>query len=75
MKLEQAKSIIESMLFSAGRVVKISEFAKILEMTPDEVEAIVQSYMNDCQEKSRGIEVIKVNDGYQLTTKKVHMII
>ena len=70
MKLEQAKSIIESMLFSAGRVVKISEFAKILEMTPDEVEAIVQSYMNDCQAESRGIEVIKVNDGYQLTTKK-----
>ena len=70
MKLEQAKSIIDSMLFSAGRVVKISEFAKILEMTPDEVEAIVQSYMNDCQEESRGIEVIKVNDGYQLTTKK-----
>ena len=70
MKLEQAKSIIESMLFSAGRVVKISEFAKILEMTPDEVEAIVQSYMNDCQEESRGIEVIMVNDGYQLTTKK-----
>lgn len=70
MKLEQAKSIIESMLFSAGRVVKISEFAKILEMTPDEVEAIVQSYMNDCQEESRGIEVIKANDGYQLTTKK-----
>lgn len=75
MKLEQAKSIIESMLFSAGRVVKISELAKILEMTPDEVEAIVQSYMNDCQEESRGIEVIKVNDGYQLTTKKAHMTI
>ena len=37
LKLECAKSIIESILFAAGRVVKISELATILEMTPEEV--------------------------------------
>ena len=58
------------MLFAAGRVVTVSEMAKILEMTPDEVEAIVRSYMEDCRDESRGIEIIKVNDGYQMTTKK-----
>lgn len=70
MKIEKAKSLIESMLFAAGRVVTVSEMAKILEMTPDEVDAIVRSYMEDCKDESRGIEVIKVNDGYQMTTKK-----
>lgn len=70
MKIENAKSLIESMLFAAGRVVTVSEMAKILEMTPDEVEAIVRSYMEDCGDESRGIEIIKVNDGYQMTTKK-----
>lgn len=70
MKIEKAKSLIESMLFAAGRVVAVSEMAKILEMTPDEVDAIVRSYMEDCKDESRGIEVIKVNDGYQMTTKK-----
>lgn len=70
MKIENAKSLIESMLFAAGRVVTVSEMAKILEMTPDEVEAIVRSYMEDCRDESRGIEIIKVNDGYQMTTKK-----
>lgn len=70
MKIENAKSLIESMLFAAGRVVTVSEMAKILEMTPDEVEAIVRSYMEDCKDESRGIEIIKVNDGYQMTTKK-----
>ena len=70
MKIENAKSLIESMLFAAGRVVSVSEMAKILEMTPDEVDAIVRNYMEDCKDESRGIEVIKVNDGYKMTTKK-----
>ncbi len=47
MKIENAKSLIESMLFAAGRIVSVSEMAKILEMTPGEVDAIVRSYMED----------------------------
>ena len=70
MKIENAKSLIESMLFAAGRIVSVSEMAKILEMTPGEVDTIVRSYMEDCKDESRGIEVIRVNDGYQMTTKK-----
>ena len=70
MKIENANSLIESMLFAAGRIVSVSEMAKILEMTPGEVDAIVRSYMEDCKDESRGIEVIRVNDGYQMTTKK-----
>ena len=70
MKIENAKSIIESMLYVAGRVVKISEIATLLEMTPDEVETILTSLRDDYGNQARGIELIKVNDGYQLTTKK-----
>lgn len=70
MKLENAKSIIESILFATGRVVKTSELAALLEMTPDEIDAIMQNYKDDFSDSSKGIEVIKVNDGYQLATKK-----
>jgi len=72
MKLDTVKSIIESILFSAGRVVKVQELAKALEMTPEEVDNIVQSFKNDYLEESRGIEILKVNDGYQLTSKKAN---
>lgn len=70
MKIENQKSIIESLLFAAGRVVKISEIATVLEVTPKEAEEIINSCKNDFENVSRGIEIIKVNDGYQLTTKK-----
>lgn len=70
MKLEESKAIIESILYAAGRTVKTSELATILEKTPNEVDEIVQNMKNDYENESRGIEVIKVNDGYELSTKK-----
>ncbi|MCI8291081.1 MAG: SMC-Scp complex subunit ScpB [Clostridia bacterium] len=70
MKLEETKAIIESMLFAAGRVIKNTEFARILEMTPEEVDEIINSLTEDFKSDLRGIELIRVNDGYQLTTKK-----
>ena len=70
MKIEETKAIIESMLFAAGRVVKTSEFAKILEMTPGEIDDVMQSLKEDLVNSNRGIELIKVNDGYELSTKR-----
>lgn len=70
MKLEETKAIIESMLFAAGRVVKTTEFAKILEMTPNEIDSIINNLEEDFKSDLRGIELIRVNDGYQLSTKK-----
>lgn len=69
MKVEEKKAIMESMLFAAGRAVKNSEFARILEMTPDEVDTVMNSLKEDLKNGQRGIELIKVNDGYELSTK------
>lgn len=70
MKLEETKAIIESMLFAAGRVVKTTEIAKILEMTPEEIDIIMNSIKEDFKSDLRGIELLHVNDGYQFATKK-----
>ena len=70
MKLEETKAIIESILYAAGRTVKTSEVATILEKTPEEVDEVIQSLMKDYESSERGIEIIKVNDGYELSTKK-----
>ncbi len=70
MKIEETKAIIEAILFAAGRKVTTIEFATILEKTPEEVDAIMQNFMEDYKRDERGIELIKVNDGYELSTKK-----
>ncbi len=70
MEIEQIKSIIESILFAAGRDVKITEFMSVLELGKDEIMPIMENLINEYKAKDRGIEIIKVNDGFQMCTKK-----
>lgn len=70
MEKNKGKAVIEAILFSAGRVIKINELMAIMELSSDEVISLVNSLQEDYQKEDRGIEIIKVEDGYQLATKK-----
>ena len=70
MEIEKIKSIIEAILFAAGRQVTIKELMISLEMPKEDLENIIVSMQEDYKIKSRGIEIIKVEDSYQLCTKK-----
>lgn len=70
MEIEKAKAVIEAILFACGREVKINELMSALELNGEDVLNIVESLKSDYERENRGIEIIKVNDGFQLTTKK-----
>lgn len=70
MEIKKAKSIIESILFSVGRPVEINELVMSLELPREDVMNIVENMKNEFNEQERGIEIIKVNDAYQFTTKR-----
>lgn len=70
MEIEKLKSITEAMLFAAGREVKQQEIMSILEISADDLEKIVHSLQDEYISQNRGIEIIKLNNSYQLTTKK-----
>ena len=70
MEIEKIKSIIEAILFAAGRQVNIKELIISLELSKDDLENIIVSMQEDYKTQNRGIEIIKVDDGYQLCTKK-----
>ena len=70
MEIEQIKSIIESILFAAGRAIKITEFMSVLELGKDEIMPIMENLINEYKAKERGIEIIKINDGFEMCTKK-----
>lgn len=42
----------------------------ILELSSDDVVTIIDSMKEEYKNSDRGIEIIRVEDGYQLTTKK-----
>ena len=70
MKNEQKEAIIESILFSAGRIVTSKELQLVLELSKEELEEIISLMQIKYKNEDRGIEIIKINDGYQLCSKK-----
>lgn len=70
MELEKTKAIIEAILFSVGRAVKIKELMYTLELSEDEIKNIIENMKLEFEQQKRGIEIIKIEDAYQLCTKK-----
>lgn len=70
MEQEKKEAIIEAILYAAGRPVEIKELMVLLEINFEEVIEIVEKMKLDMQKANRGLEIIKVDDAYQLCTKK-----
>lgn len=70
MEIEKAKAIIEAMLFATGRPIEVTDIASMLEMNCEDVQQIAQNMTAEFNSQSRGIEIIKINNSYQLCTKK-----
>ena len=70
MKTQEAKSIIESILFCVGREVTIKELVTVLELPEQDVINIIENMRIEYEKENRGMEIIKVSDGYQMCTKK-----
>ena len=68
MEKEEAKAIIEAILFAAGRIVTEEELVLALEIDKKQIEEIIRSMQDEYKE--RGIEIIKIDGGYQLCSKK-----
>ena len=68
MEIGRIKRIIEAILFAAGRKVTEHELMLALEIPADKLKLIIQNMQDDYNE--RGIDLIRVDDGYQLCTKK-----
>ena len=70
MQSNQEKAIIEAILFAAGRPVTKNEIMLALEISEDEIEKIIANMQEEYKLENRGIELIKINNSYQLCTKK-----
>lgn len=68
--MEKSKSIIEAILFAAGRQVEIKELAMALEESSEKIIDEIEQLKSEYDENDRGFEIIKVNDSYQMCTRK-----
>ena len=70
MEQENLKGIIEAILFAAGREVTSKELSLVIEKSKDEIEEVIYQMNLEYKDKNRGIEILKIEDSYQLATRK-----
>ena len=70
MEIDKLKAIIEAILFASGKPIETKELMKNLELSEQDLELILQSMKLDYENEKRGIELIKMDNSYQLCTKK-----
>lgn len=68
MEIQKIKAIIEAVLFASGRIVTEEELVLALEIDKKQIEEIIRNMQEEYKE--RGIEIIKIDNGYQLCSKK-----
>lgn len=72
MESKELKSIIESLLFTWGDPLDISDIAKILGKNKKEISLLLDEMTDDFDYNRRGIKIIKTNNSYQLGTRPEH---
>lgn len=70
MEINKMKAIIEAILFSAGKPISIKELMLTLETKEEDLENIIANMQEEYQQQDRGIEIVKIENNYQLSTKK-----
>ncbi len=67
--ISHLKAVIEAILFAAGRPVEKKELILALEVNENDLDTIISNMQEEYKKEDRGIELIKVNESYQLVTK------
>ena len=70
MEREKLKGVIEAILFAAGREVNINELMSALELSSEEIIELLQELKLDYEKENRGLDIVKINESYQICTKK-----
>ena len=68
LSLEQLRSVIESLLFVAGRPLELNELRKLLPLEQARLREAVASLAEECERAGRGIRVQRMGDAVQFVS-------
>lgn len=70
MRREEIKCIIEAVMFAYGDPISIKELNSIIneELSSKEIEIMLNNLIKEYEENDRGIQIIKLEDRYQMCT-------
>lgn len=72
MDIREIKSIVEGLLFVAGDAVPIKDLCSVISIDETTLRRIINQMMDSFSEEKRGVQIIEVNNCYQLCTRPEH---
>lgn len=72
MDIRESKSIIEALLFTWGDPLDIIDISKILDISVRDATFIIKDMIDEFNYSRRGVQIIKVDSAYQLSTRVEH---
>lgn len=69
-ELQELEAQIEAILFTMGEAVEAERIAQALEHDVDTVRRVVRNMMDRYDADDRGIQIIELNDSFQMSTKQ-----
>ena len=72
MRRDEIKSIIEAIMFAYSEPISIKDLNKAIneELSSKEIEIMLNKLIEEYKENNRGIQIIKLQDKYQMCTNK-----
>ncbi len=64
------KAAVEAILFTMGDSVDIGTLARVLNLKEEDAQTVISSLEEDYENEGRGIRIVRLEDRYQLATKK-----
>lgn len=72
MDIREIKSIIEALLFTWGDPLSLEDISDVLELDKHSLNEIMNEMIADFNFNRRGIQILQVNDKFQLSTRPEH---
>ena len=70
LEIQELEAQIEAILFTMGEAVEAERIAMALEHDVDTVRRVARNMMDRYRSADRGIQIIELNDSYQMSTKQ-----
>ncbi|MGL5756242.1 MAG: SMC-Scp complex subunit ScpB [Paraclostridium sp.] len=76
MRRDEIRNIIEAIMFAYSEPISIKELNEAIneELSSKEIEIMLNSLIEEYKENNRGIQIIKLQDRYQMCTNKEYSI-
>ena len=70
MGIKKLEAAIEAVLFAMGDSVELSQIAAAIQQDKETTRKLLHNLMDKYQKEDRGIQIIELEDAYQMCTKR-----